>query len=178
MTVMAAATGNTGLPTWAYVFVGVAVVLGPLLTALILLKKQPAETRKITVDTVDVNVKVAGELRDDAVEAWRTARDELTAATRAIAQLKLDREADQDAANTKFERYKADVEERMESLTEQLRGKIAENTHLVAELERRDSTIVDRDRRIGQLETEVRELKTKVERLENGNGDTAAGPHV
>lgn len=148
------------MPTWAYVLVGCAVVVGPLLTALVLLKKQPAETRKITVDTVDVNVKVAGELRDDAVEAWRLARD-ATAALR-----------------VEFEQYKTDTDARMLELSSELRGKVAENQHLRTELDQRDQTIVDRDRRIGLLEDEVRELKTKVEKLENGRGDTSVGPHI
>lgn len=160
MTILAAASSSGGLPTWAYIVVGVAVVVGPVATALVLLKKQPAETRKITVDTVDVNVKVAGELRDDAVEAWR-----------------LQKQATTDL-RAEFEQYREDTEQRLLELAAELRGKVAENQHLRDEIGRRDRAIEHRDERIEHLEGEVAELKKKVARLENGGSDTPVGPHI
>jgi hypothetical protein len=58
------------MSAWVYLVVGIAAVLGPVITAVVLLRKAGGESRKITVETVDVNVNIAGKLRDKAIEDW------------------------------------------------------------------------------------------------------------
>lgn len=120
--------------TWAYILVGLAVVVGPTLTAVVLLRKAPAETRKITVDTMDVNVNVAGKLRDKAVEDWERMGREL------------------DELRGEFNSYKADTQDRLAELSAELRAEKAEKRAVKTENDRLR-------KRVDELEAEVTRLK-------------------
>lgn len=148
------------MPTWVYILTGLGTLFTGLVGALLLLRRFPLESRKLTVDTVDVNVKIAGALRDDAMEDRQAAREELAALRR------------------EFEQYRTDTDKRLAELSTALRSEKAENVRLQAE---RDAAIqraqqVERDSaeeisrlqgRVDALEGEVRELQA------NGNGSHA-----
>ncbi len=124
-----------------YLIVGLAVVLGPIITALVMLRRAPAEARKITVDTVDVNVKIAGELRDDALDDRKAARAEL-------AQLRAD-----------FDNYRTSTDKRIADLLLELRGERAEKVALAAENAALVQRVTTAERRVADLEAEVARLK-------------------
>jgi phytoene dehydrogenase-like protein len=142
------------MPTWVYIVGGVIAVVAPTLTAVALLKRAPAENRKINVETVDVNVKIAGDLRDDALSDRQQARADL-------AQLRSDFEAykqeiarDRALERAEWEDYRQTCDARMAELAEELaterREKVAlaeENGRLLA--------------RVSELESEVRDLKSR-----------------
>lgn len=90
-------------PVWAYVLVGLALVIGPVITAWALLRKVPAETRKLSVETVDVNVRMAGELRDDAYEDRRRMKEDL------------------DALRAEFRGYQSEMTQRIEAQDSKIR---------------------------------------------------------
>lgn len=140
------------MPTWAYVIVGLVGFPASLAGAVALLRRLPGETRKLTVDTVDVNVKIAGELRDDAVSDRQQAREELA------------------ALRAEFNQYRTDTDARLIELGTQLRGEKAENRRLTADLQRRDDAIAERDERIDRLQERVEELESEVRELKaNGH---------
>ncbi len=125
-----------------YLIVGLAVVLGPIVTALVLLRRAPAEARKINVDTVDVNVKIAGVLRDDALDDRKAAREDL-------AQLRTD-----------FDNYRTATDKRITDLLAELRGERAEKAELAAENAALVERVTTAERRVDELEAEVARLKT------------------
>lgn len=147
------------MPTWVYVLTGIGTLLTGGVGAYVLLRKYPLESRKLTVETVDVNVKIAGALRDDAMEDRQAARDELA------------------ALRAEFDQYRTDTDARLAELGTLLRSEKAENERLrierdeavarVASVEREASAEISRLReRVQTLEGEVRELKA------------GAGPHA
>lgn len=56
------------MPAWAYILGAALTLAGPYLAFRLATRKWPVEKQKITVDTVDVNVMVAGRLRDYALD--------------------------------------------------------------------------------------------------------------
>lgn len=138
------------MSAWGSVLVGVAVVIGPVITAIVLLRKQPAESRKLTVETVDVNVKIASDLRDDAVADRKQAREDLA------------------ALRAEFDQYRIDTDARLIEMATELRAERARSTHLEREIDQKDADIAHRDAvidglrgRVDTLEDEVRTLKAK-----------------
>jgi chromosome segregation ATPase len=123
------------MSAWVYLVVGIAAVLGPVITAVVLLRKAGGETRKITVETVDVNVNIAGRLRDKAIEDWERIGSEL------------------DAIRTEFDQYKRDTDARMAELTTELRAERAEKQAVKRENDRLRE-------RVSDLEAEVERLKS------------------
>lgn len=140
------------MTTWAYILGGIGTLLTGLISAYLLLRKFPLESRKLTVETVDVNVKIAGELRDDAMEDRQAARADLA------------------ALRAEFDQYRTDTDKRLAELGAALRGEKAENQRLrserdaavarTARVEKEAGKEISRLRkRVDDLETEVRELK-------------------
>jgi DNA-binding helix-hairpin-helix protein with protein kinase domain len=115
------------MPTWTYIVGGLVAGLGPFVTALVLLRKAPAEAREI-------NVRIAGDLRDGAVEDWQRARDDLA------------------GLRDEFEQYRADTDARMAEMAAELRAEKAEKQAVKAENDRLR-------RRVDELEDEVAGLK-------------------
>lgn len=132
-----------GVPTWAYIMLGLAAVIAPILGAMVLLRRQPAETKKITVDTVDVNVKLAGDVRDLAVRDWKRVGEELDAE-----RAKLTRLADEFAA------YREQNDASMRKVLDELRGEREEKRILAVEN-------TELKRRVTELEAEVAQLKSE-----------------
>lgn len=110
--------------------------LGTFLLGVAAYRKWGPEARKITVDTVEVNVRVAGELRDDALSDRQAAREEL-------AVLRRD-----------FQQYRADTDARLAELSAQLRAERAEKVAVKQENEKLRA-------RVDELETEVTRLKSR-----------------
>lgn len=131
----------------------VMTALGALLGGMAAYRKWGPEARKINVDVMDVNVRVAGDLRDDALEEMRRYR------------------ADMLALREEFNQYRSDTERHLAEMSAALRGKVAENRHLKAELKRRDADIAERDSRIDELRDRIVELEREVAGLKH------LGPH-
>lgn len=144
------------------VVLGAAASVGTLLVGLAAYRKWGPEARKIKVDTVDVNVKIAGELRDDAWESFDRLRNEMK-------DLRKLRESDR----LEFEQYQHDTEARMTELSVAVRSEKAlrmtvqqENVHI------REENRQLRER-IATLEQEVASLKNYNTRSESGGN-----PHI
>lgn len=131
------------MATWAYILVGLAVVVGPIITALVLLRKAPAESRKVKVETVDVNVRIAGELRDDALEDRKRMQDELL------------------GLRKEFDKYKRDTDAKLDRLTSDLVAAQAELQRERAEKDRVKRENARLTERVAELEQEVARLKAR-----------------
>ena len=85
--------------------------IGVFLTGVAAYLKYRPERTKITVETADVNVRIAGDLRDDAVEAWRGARAELDELKRKVRDIEtsLRHEQEQRRLSNKYARTLAQV---------------------------------------------------------------------
>lgn len=96
---------------WVYLALGSLTGVGSLLTGLALFLKYRPESLKIQVDTTDVNVRIAGDLRDDAVEAWREARAELDELKKKVSAIEasLRHEQEQRRLSNQYARTLADV---------------------------------------------------------------------
>jgi hypothetical protein len=91
------------MPTWVYI---VGALAGPLVAYLLgrrQAQKIPWETRKLKVETVDINVQVADRLRDSAVEDWQRTKGEL------------------DALRSEFRAYKSEMSERIDAQDSKIR---------------------------------------------------------
>ena len=119
---------------WAYLIVGIAVAVGPTLVAYAALRKRPAETQKINVDTVDVNVTLSGKVRDLAGADWKRVVTEL------------------DDLRAEFAQYRTDTDSRMAEMAAELRAEKAEKVAVKAENDRLRH-------RVDELEDEVARLK-------------------
>lgn len=62
--------------------------IGALLAGVTAYRKWRPETARIGVDTLDVNVKIAGDLRDDAYEAWQRMKREMAEMRQEMNQLR------------------------------------------------------------------------------------------
>lgn len=138
------------------IILGLFGSLGAFLAGLAAYRKFGPEARKINIDTVDVNVKIAGELRDDAWESFDRLRTEM----KDLRQL---RESDR----LEFEQYQHDTESRMTELSVAVRSEKAlrvtvqqENVHI------REENRQLRER-IATLESEVASLKTRSGRYDS-----------
>lgn len=136
------------MPTWAYIIVGLAVAVGPILTTLVLLRKAPAESRKISVDTVDVNVSIAGKLRDVAVRDWERI------------------DAEMEDLRRDFNQYREDTDARLAEQAAEVRAARAGEAEAIRKAERYAEENNELRERVQSLEHEVASLKA--------NG---AGPH-
>lgn len=133
-----------------YLVVGLAAVVAPIITAVVVLRKLPAESRKLTVDTVDVSVTIADKVRDMAARDWERVGRELDE----------EREARQ-ALEAKFDQYRREADARMEALLDELRGERAEKRHLAEENEALLERVTKAERRVDELEAEVSQLKAE-----------------
>jgi chromosome segregation ATPase len=147
------------MPTWAYVLTGLATLLTGGVSAYVLLRKYPLEHRKLTVETVDVNVKIAGALRDDAMEDRQAAREELA------------------ALRAEFEQYRADTNKRLAELGTLLRAEKAENERLRSE---RDRAVALTEQIEREAAEEISRLQERVQVLEDEVRELRAngGPHA
>jgi uncharacterized protein (DUF3084 family) len=142
------------MPTWVYLVGGVIAVGAPTLTAIALWRKVPAESRKINVDTVDVNVKIAGELRDDAVADRQAARDDLRQLREDFEAYKRDTARERAQERREWEAYRDDCDSRVSALAQELQTERDEK----AALARENSALMGR---VTELEAEVRTLKAR-----------------
>ncbi len=129
------------MPTWAYILVGLAAFPASLAGAVALLRRLPSETRKLTVETVDVNVKIAGDLRDDALHDRQQAREDLTALRR------------------EFDQYRADTDARLAEMAVEVRAARAGETEAKRQAESYRAENEELRGRVDELETEVAQLK-------------------
>ena len=146
------------MPTWAYVLTGMATLLTGGVSAYVILRKYPLEHRKLTVETVDVNVKIAGDLRDDAMEDRKAAREELA------------------ALRAEFDQYRRDTNARLSELGTLLRSEKAENERLRSE---RDAAVAQTERVEREASAEISRLRDRVQTLEGEVRELKAngGPH-
>lgn len=111
----------------------VALILG-LPATYIALRKWPLDSRKVKVETIDLNVNIADRLRDGAVADWERMRGELDDLTREFAE------------------YKRDTESRLAEMAVELRAERAEKVAVKQENDQLRARVV-------ALEAEVRALK-------------------
>lgn len=104
-------------------------------------RQMGADVGKKKADTVDVNVTIAGRVRDEAVEDWERARTELAAMRDRLTER--EREEAQ---------YRRDVEGRLAELGAELRAEKAEKLAV----KRENSEL---KARVDELEAEVARLK-------------------
>lgn len=115
---------------------------GALLGGIAAYRKWGPEARKINVDVMDVNVRVASDLRDDAWESWHRIRNEM------------------DALRNEFDQYRKDTEIRMTELSTALRSERALREHVQEEnghIRTENKHLRDR---VASLEAEVSSLKS------------------
>lgn len=129
------------MPTWAYLIVGVAVGVGPTLTAVALLRKAPAETQKINVETVDLNVTYASRVRDLAVADWERVGREL------------------DHLRKEFDQYKRDTDDRLAEQATEVRAARAGEAEAIRKADRYAAENAQLRERVEVLEAEVDRLK-------------------
>lgn len=120
---------------------GALAVLGEALRGFVQRRKMKADVARTHVDTVDVNVRIAGDLRDEALDDWRRARDDL-------------RELRQE-----FDQYRADADSRMAEMAAELRSERAEKEHVKQNAERIAAENEALKERVRHLENEVASLK-------------------
>lgn len=129
------------MPEWVILIGGVGTFIAAVVAAVVAVRKLPAEAQKINVDTVDVNVRIAGNVRDQAVEDWQRVRGEL------------------DELRKEFDQYKKDTDDRLAEQATQVRAARAGE----AEAKRKADQYRDENQelraRVDELEAEVARLK-------------------
>jgi predicted nucleic acid-binding Zn-ribbon protein len=130
------------MPAWLYLLGGIAAFISAVVSAVVVLRKLPAEAQKINVDTVDVNVNIAGRLRDQAVADWERI-------SRELADLRKE-----------FDTYKEDTDARLIEQAAEVRASRADARAA------RDGE-AEAKRKADQYREENEELRTRVVQLED-----------
>lgn len=120
--------------------VGIVGAVGTFLAGVAAYRKWAPESRKINVETIDLNVNIAGRLRDDAIDSWERAREERDALAKRVNDLTVRVEAFEAMAARAEKRAEiaetraSDAEGRVRTLTAENAGLRDRVVHLEAEV--------------------------------------------